>query len=216
MIVGFGLTVILGIHTLKKFLDSFSNPDEDNAHRISVLREYLESQNSTNDEDKVELFLPDIMQTWSFASQSNDDSLLSAVPAVLALLFRTLSTILEFTEYGMKLGRTLLLKRQQELMARGLTVNKSKEFVISPVLRLLKELSIFDGGVLAKQVFRARDQTFKGLARNLSRWRGGSKEAISTNKCPSTCALLNQISASRCQTGPFEPTRHRLGSNERY
>lgn len=162
------MTIISGIQTLKKFLDSFSNPDEDNTNRISILREFFESQNSTYDEEKAEMFLPDVMQTWSFASQSNDDSLLSAVPAVLALLFRTLSTILEFTEYGMKLGRTLLLKRQQELMARGLTANKSKEFVISPVLRLLKELSTFDGGVLAKQVFRARDQTFKGLARNLS------------------------------------------------
>ncbi|PMD62487.1 uncharacterized protein K444DRAFT_525099 [Hyaloscypha bicolor E] len=156
-----------GIQTLKKFLDSFADPEDANAHRTSILREYLESQNSTNDEDKAELFLPDITQTWSFASQSNDDSLLSAVPAVLALLFRTISTIFEFTEYGMKLGRTLLLKRQQELIARGLTANKSKEFVISPVLRLLKELSIFDGGVFAKQVFRRRDQTFKGLARNL-------------------------------------------------
>ena len=156
------------MQTLKKFLDNFSNPEDNNAGRISILREHLESQNSADEEDKAAMFLPDIMQTWSFASQTNDDSLLSAVPAILALLLRTLSTILEFSEYGMKLGRTLLLKRQQELMARGLTANKNKEFVVSPVLRLLKELSIFDGGILAKQVFRARDQTFKGLARNLS------------------------------------------------
>jgi nucleolar pre-ribosomal-associated protein 1 len=162
------INITSGIQNLKNFLDSFSTPENNNAPRISILREFLESQNPADEEDKTALFLPDIMQTWSFASQSNDDGLLSAVPAVLALLLRTLSNILELSKYGIKLGRTLLLKRQQELMARGLTANKSKEFVISPVLRLLRELSIFDGGVLVKQVFRARDQTFKGLTRNLS------------------------------------------------
>ena len=107
------------------------------------------------------------MQTWSFASQSNDESLLSAIPAVLALFLRTVSTILELSEYGLRLGRTLLQKRQQELIARGITANKTKEFVISPALRLLRELTTLDGGALAKQVFRARDQVFKNLARNL-------------------------------------------------
>ncbi|KAE9371565.1 hypothetical protein N431DRAFT_484088 [Stipitochalara longipes BDJ] len=201
-----------GIQTLKKFLDSFSTSQEDNPSRISILREYLESQSSTNGDDTAELFLPDIMQTWSFASQSNDDSLLSAVPAVLALLFRTLSTILEFSNYGMKLGRTLLQKRQQELMARGLTANKSKEFVISPVLRLLRELSIFDGGVLAKQVFRARDQTFKGLARNLSlRYNGNGVE---DPKKPSVRTNALRLVLSSIKFLPAESKRELLNQRD--
>lgn len=123
------------------------------------------------------VFLSDIMQTWSLASQSSNDSLLSAVPAVLALLLKTISNILDFSQYGLRLGRTLLLKKQQELMARGLTANKTKDFVISPVLRLLRELTIFDGGILSKQVFRARDNTFKGLSRNLCiRYTGVGRE----------------------------------------
>jgi nucleolar pre-ribosomal-associated protein 1 len=201
-----------GIQTLKKFLDSFSNPDEDNAGRISILREYLKSQNSTEEDDKAALFLPDIMQTWSFASQTNDDSLLSAVPAVLALLFRTLSTDLEFSEYGMKLGRTLLLKRQQELMARGLTASKSKEFVISPVLRLLKELSIFDGGVLSKQLFRARDQTFKGLARNLGlRYTG---DGVEDPKKPSIRTHALRLMLSSIKFLPVEAKRELLNQRD--
>ena len=136
--------------------------------RIGILKEYLESQKPSEEAGNSAIYLPDIMQMWSFASQSNDESLLSAIPAVLALLLRTLSTILEFSEYGLRLGRTLLQKRQQELIARGITANKTKEFVISPALRLLREVATIDGGTLAKQVFRARDQFFKNLARNMN------------------------------------------------
>lgn len=107
------------------------------------------------------------MQTWSFASQSSNDSLLSAVPAVLALLFKVISTKLELVPYGLRLGRTLLQKRQLELISRGTTTNKSKDFVISPALRLLREVAIFDGGTLANQLFRIRDLSLKGLPRNL-------------------------------------------------
>jgi nucleolar pre-ribosomal-associated protein 1 len=107
------------------------------------------------------------MQIWSFASQSNSEGLLSAVAAVLALLLRTISNILELTDHGLRICRTVLQKNQLELVVRGLTANKGKDFIISPVLRLLREITIFDGGILAKLVFRLRDQTMKGLARNL-------------------------------------------------
>jgi nucleolar pre-ribosomal-associated protein 1 len=125
----------------------------------------LESQKPAEDEDKNAVYLPELVKTWGFASTSNDDSLLSAVPAVLGLLLKTISTNLELTQYGLRLGRTLLQKNQQELLARGLTAKK--DWVSSPALRLLRELLVFDGGVLASQVFRARDQMFRGLAKNL-------------------------------------------------
>lgn len=123
------------------------------------------------------------MKTWSFASQSNNDQLLSSVPAVLALLLRISSSIPELEHLGLRLGRTLLQKRQLELIARGLTANKAKEFVISPALRLLQQLVTFDGGSLAKQVFKAKDNTLKGLTRNLGlRYTG---EGIEERKKPS-------------------------------
>jgi nucleolar pre-ribosomal-associated protein 1 len=149
-------------------LDSFTNTENENAGRISILKDFLDAQKSAEEDDKNDVYLSELMKTWSFAAQSNDDSLLSAVPAVLALLLKTISTILEFSEYGLRLGRTLLQKTQQELISRGLTANKSREFVISPALRLLREVTIFDGGVLAKQVFRARHQAFRSLVRNLN------------------------------------------------
>ena len=122
------------------------------------------------------------MQAWSFASQSNNDSLLSAVPSLLALLLRTISTLIDFREDGLALGRTILQQSQLKLIARGLLAPRHKEHVISPCLRLLTELVSFDGGVLAKRVFAAKSFTFesKVLSRNLSLWK-----SLSTTKDPS-------------------------------
>jgi nucleolar pre-ribosomal-associated protein 1 len=156
------------VQIFKTFLDSFSNEEPPNPGRLSILKEYLESQKLSDEDDKDHIYLGELIKTWSLASQSNDDSLLSAVPAVLALLLKTISTILELSEYGLRLGRTLLQKPQLELIARGLNANKTREFVISPALRLLRELVIFDGGRLAKQIFRAREHTFRSLVRNLN------------------------------------------------
>ncbi|KAF7861611.1 uncharacterized protein EAF02_010565 [Botrytis sinoallii] len=201
-----------GIQSLKAFLDSFSIADTDNSARIIILKEYLESQKPADDEDKSAVFLSDLMQTWSFASQANDESLLSAVPAVLALLLKTLSNILEMAEHGLRLGRTILQKRQLELIARGLTSNKSKEHVISPVLRLLRELSIYDGGALAKQVFRSRDYTFKTLARNLSLKYTG--DAVEDRKKPSVRTNALRFLLSIIKFLPTESKRELLNQRD--
>lgn len=187
-----------GIQSFKVFLDCFSDPEQEanKSSATSILKDFLASQKPANDEDKEATFLPDLMQVWSFASETNDDKLLSAVPAVLALLLRTLSNILDLSEYGLRLARTVLLKKQLELVARGLTASKGKEFVISPALRLLREITIFDGGVLAKQVFRARDQTLKGLSRNLCLRLNGAavedlrKPSVRTNALRFLLALI--------------------------
>ncbi|KAA8570704.1 hypothetical protein EYC84_000100 [Monilinia fructicola] len=201
-----------GIQSLKAFLDSFSAADADNSVRITILKEYLETQKPANDEDKSDAFLSDLMQTWSFASQANDESLLSAVPAVLALFLKTLSNILEMTEHGLRLGRTILQKRQLELIARGLTSNKSKEHVISPVLRLLRELSIYDGGALAKQVFRSRDYTFKTLARNLSLKYTG--DAVEDRRKPSVRTNAIRFLLSIIKFLPTEAKRELLNQRD--
>jgi nucleolar pre-ribosomal-associated protein 1 len=97
-------------------------------------------------------------------------------------------------------------------MARGLTANKSKEFVISPVLRLLRELSIFDGGVLAKHVFRARDQTIKGLARNLSlRYTG---DGVEDPRKPSVRTNALRLVLSLIKFLPSESKRELLNQRD--
>ncbi|KAE8450452.1 hypothetical protein EG329_006527 [Mollisiaceae sp. DMI_Dod_QoI] len=189
------------ILSFKAFLDNFADTEKDKAVRSSILEEYLESQNSADENDKDATFMRDLMQIWSFASQSNDESLLSAVPAVLALLLRTISSTLELSEYGLKLGRTLLQKRQEELIARGLTANKAKGFLISPVLRMLRELCLFDEGVLSRQIFHKRNHTLKGLARNLSlRYEGGGvedlkKPSVRTNAMRFLLAMIKFLPA---------------------
>lgn len=107
------------------------------------------------------------METWSYAGQTNSDNILSAVPVVLALLLRILSQSLDQVPYGLGICRTLLQKRQQELISRNLAADKGKEFVISPTLRLLREAICFDGGAVAKPIFRVRNYMFKSLGRNM-------------------------------------------------
>lgn len=158
---------IPAIESFKAFLDPFAVRENDHTHRIAILREFFETSQSREEEDKPVTYLPDLMQTWSFAAQSNDELLLSAIPAVLAVLLRTLSSILDLVQHGLGVCRTILQKSQLDLISRGLMVTKGKTFILSPILRLLNQLAMFDGGEMAKQVFRARDYTLKGLARNL-------------------------------------------------
>lgn len=107
------------------------------------------------------------METWIYAAHSNNENILSAVPVCLALLLKFISQRLDLTAIGLGIGRTLLQKRQQELVARNLSADKSKEFIISPTLRMMREVLCLDGGTLAKPLFRARNFTFKSLARNM-------------------------------------------------
>ncbi|OIW31790.1 hypothetical protein CONLIGDRAFT_641571 [Coniochaeta ligniaria NRRL 30616] len=155
-----------GLQSFKVFLDHINNGEEGHEDRRKILNEYLVSTKPRADEESP-VYLPDIMETWSHAGQTNNDNILSAVPVVLALLLRILSQSLDQVPYGLGICRTLLLKRQQELIARNLSADKGKEFIISPTLRLLREAICFDGGAIAKPIFRARNYTFKSLGRNM-------------------------------------------------
>ncbi|KAH7050113.1 ribosome 60S biogenesis N-terminal-domain-containing protein [Macrophomina phaseolina] len=159
-----------GIHSLKVFLESILYPSDEYTvpRQKGILRDFLDTQKPRNG-DQDGAFLSNIMQTWSFASQSNNDHLSSAAVAVLALLLKTISHNLEMREHGLQLCRTVLQIPHLKLLARGLSAPKHKEFVISPCLRLLTELVSFDGGAVAKQVYSKRDFTFEGkiLSRNL-------------------------------------------------
>jgi len=148
------------------------------------LLEYLQSTVPL-EEDEASNSLSDVIQTWSFAAQSNHDGLLSAVPAVLALLLKTISGLIDFRRYGVHLCRALLRKEQIRLFDRGLTANKSKERLISPCLRLLTEIVTFDGGSSARTVHIQRDVTFKRLDIFLGMGSTSTKEAKGDRPRPS-------------------------------
>ncbi|KAK3076641.1 hypothetical protein LTS18_012461, partial [Coniosporium uncinatum] len=98
--------------------------------------------------------------------------------AVLALLLKTISSDLGLRDYGIRLCQTLLQVEQLKLVRRGLSVEKHKEFIISPCLRLLTEIVSFDDAKIASKLYARRDFTFdvQLLARNLASFRNNSDE----------------------------------------
>ncbi|KAH9887175.1 ribosome 60S biogenesis N-terminal-domain-containing protein [Xylariomycetidae sp. FL2044] len=157
-----------GLQSLKNLLDSIVNEDDKKSEHLEIVWEYLQSIRPRDDEeDDVPVYLSDIMETWSMASQMNNENVMSAVAVVLALLLKIISGNVDWASYGLSICRTLLQKRQQELIAKNLSADKGKDFIISPTLRLLREAISMDGGALAAPIFRARNNTFKHLARNI-------------------------------------------------
>lgn len=154
--------IFIGIQKFKDFLDDIGKAEKefDRTNKLQILKEYCDDQSSGN---KGTICFLDLISTWSFAAQSNNDNVLSAVPAVLALFLKTISTRIQFREFGLSLCRTLLEKDQLRLFDKGLTSAKSKEFLISPCLRLLTEIVSFDGGALANSLYLRRDTVFMRL-----------------------------------------------------
>ncbi|OAA55323.1 ribosome biogenesis protein [Niveomyces insectorum RCEF 264] len=169
-----------GLQSFKLLLDRLNDPETHTTQDAELLQNYLEATKPRKDrgddgdgDDEGEgeadpVYLPDVMDTWDLAAKFNSDNLMSAVPVVLALLLKYLSHVLPLAPVGLGLCRTLLRRRPLELLARNLSADKGKEFVISPTLRLLREVVSFDGGAVAKAVFRARNFTYRSLARNMS------------------------------------------------
>lgn len=152
-----------GANKFKEFLLSIGHAEEsDKAQKFSVLKSFCDSQISRIAEEGDEpACFPDLIQTWSFADRNNHESLLTAIPSVLAIFLKTVSHNLEFREFGVSLCKFLLQKDQLRLFNRGLTATKSKEHLISPCLRLLTEIVSFDGGAVAQQLYSKRYITFK-------------------------------------------------------
>ncbi|KAH7030840.1 ribosome biogenesis protein [Microdochium trichocladiopsis] len=173
-----------GIQSFKNILDRIIaggetvRPDD-----LQMVTEYLVSTKPREVEDEIPIYLPDLMEAWSMAAQVNNESVMSAVPAVLALLLKVISNNNGLVAHGLGIGRTLLQKRQQELIAKNLAADKGKDFIISPTLRLLREAVCIDSGTLAAPIFRARNNTFKALARNIGlRYLG---DGVESSKRPS-------------------------------
>ena len=172
-----------GLQSFKILLDSIANAEDGSSEKLQIVVEYLQSVQPRAQEDEVPIYLPDLMETWSMASQMNNENVMSAVPVVLALLLKIISAHVDLVSYGLGICRTLLQRRQQELIAKNLAADKGKDFIISPALRLLREAICLDGGALAAPIFRARNNTFKSLARNMGlRYLG---EGVEDTKRPS-------------------------------
>ena len=152
------------LQAFKKFLESIAYGEESagRTERLEILSQFLNTQRPAAD-DKESDSLPDLIQSWRFAAQANNDGLLSAVPAVLALLLKTISTSWGSRDCGVDICTTLLRPEQMKLFDRGLSASKSKEHLISPCLRLLTEVVSFDGGSSARGVYFNRDVTFKRM-----------------------------------------------------
>ncbi|KAL2200570.1 ribosome 60S biogenesis N-terminal-domain-containing protein [Corynascus similis CBS 632.67] len=86
-------------------------------------------------------------------------------------------------------------RRQQELIARNLSADKGKAFIISPTLRMLKEAVSFDGGAIARPLFRARASMLKSLARNMGIVHIGDAAEDSKRPSARTNAILFFLSA---------------------
>ncbi|CAG8059748.1 unnamed protein product [Penicillium salamii] len=155
-----------GINKFKEFLLSIPHAENEAAktEKLRVLKNYCDKQiSNSGKEDETSVCFPDLIASWAFADGNNNEPLLTAVPAILALFFKTISSELEFREFGIALCKHLLQKDQLRLFNRGLTATKSKEHLISPCLRLLTEMVTFDGGAVARQLYLRRYITFKRL-----------------------------------------------------
>lgn len=144
----------------------YSDNEQKRGSQQGLLRDFLDA---SKPKDAAALYLPDLMQAWSFAVQTGNEKLSTAVSSILALLLKTISGHLELRDYGALLCRALLQRDQVKLLSRGLSAEAHKDHLISPCLRALTEIVSFDGGAFAYQVFERQDSTFnsKFLDRNL-------------------------------------------------
>ncbi|KAJ6184929.1 hypothetical protein N7519_006230 [Penicillium mononematosum] len=155
-----------GIIKFKEFLVSIAHTEKesDKAEKLRVLKEYCDKQiTNSGKENETSVCFADLIQSWSFGDGNNNEPLLTSVPSVLAIFLKTISSELEFRDFGIALCKHLLQKDQLRLFNRGLTATKSKEHLISPCLRLLTEIVTFDGGAVARQLYLRRYITFKRL-----------------------------------------------------
>lgn len=106
--------------------------------------------------------ISNLLQTWSFAANSKYQELYPGIAAVLALLLKTTSSYIEFRNHGNNLCN-IILQDYVHLFEPGLCAAKPKDHVISPCLRLLKEIVLYDGGAAANTLFTRRETTFKRL-----------------------------------------------------
>ncbi|KAF3179672.1 hypothetical protein TWF788_006977 [Orbilia oligospora] len=154
-----------GIQSFKKFLAECRDLQYalhiNEEIKLCTLQEYLESQISKDGDETCS----DLMQAWSFASQSNNFQLLSSIPTILNLLLRTISLFPAWKKHGVALVKSTLQPPYLKLIYRSL--GGSKDAISSPCLRLLTEINKFDNGSLCPLLHQSLDFTVKDITRNL-------------------------------------------------
>ena len=90
-----------GIQSFKQFLELilYQTDEPNRPSKINILNDYLDAAKLKAARDKDAEYLPDFMQAWSFANQTNNDYLATSVASILALLLKTVSTLIESREY---------------------------------------------------------------------------------------------------------------------
>ncbi|KKY18684.1 putative ribosome biogenesis protein urb1 [Phaeomoniella chlamydospora] len=178
------IDVRTGVQAFKEFLQSLGNSDQSSKSRkLQVLKTYLEEQSP--EKSGLTINLPDLISTWNTAIESQNNSLLSSVPSVLALLIRVISSELELRDLGLDICKDLLQRDQLRFFDRGLTATKTKEHLISPCIRLLTEIVSFDGGTVAGLVYAKRDITLKRIDQFLNQRKAEADQNEQRSKKPS-------------------------------
>ncbi|KAL8642298.1 MAG: hypothetical protein Q9228_001006 [Teloschistes exilis] len=171
------------IQAFKNFLDAtaYGEDAERQSSKRKILLEYLTHQLIAIDDGRPTASF-DLITIWSFAGQSVNEHLYSAVTAVLALLLKTISSHAEFCDLGKAICSLILQREQLKVLEKGLSAQKTKDYIISPCLRLLTEIVSFDGGVFASRVYRSKDVTFKRLDTFLSLSQESSEAGSSSRR----------------------------------
>lgn len=151
------------VKTFKSFLDGIIYTEsQDRDVKVSLLLDYLRPCIPTRNGDFTKN-VPDLITLAHHAGYINSENLFSSTVAVLALLLKTISTLYEFCDVGNSICRLLLHEDHVKLLEHGMSAAKHKEHLISPCLRLLKEIVLFDSGKAAKAAYRLRHVTFQRL-----------------------------------------------------
>ncbi|KAF2690505.1 hypothetical protein K458DRAFT_357328 [Lentithecium fluviatile CBS 122367] len=179
-----------GLSLLKRFLDSILYSAEEHSlpRKRAILREYLDTQKEKDKDGRDTVLLPQFIQAWDYAAETNFEALLAQITANLALLFKVFATSDDFKPYGALLCKTVMQPSVARRLVRSLSAPTNKEQVILPALRLLIEITRFDGGEYARSVYTRRDFTLepKILARNIGTWKDSQGQtALELQRKPS-------------------------------
>lgn len=146
------------------------NNAEDNDLRVSrrgILLQYLQDEAAAQHEEEPACFDP-LVKLWGSAGHCDNEEIYPAATSLLALFLSTISSSIEFRDYGNRLCHQLTRDDSFKIFEKGLSAHKEKPRIISQSLRLLTEIVKFDGGRAAKRVYRQRQITFKRLSTFLS------------------------------------------------
>lgn len=173
------------VKNFKKFLDSlaYGEDENDRLQKRALLLKYLDTGVSSTDNEGIG-HISNLLQAWSFAANSKNEGLYSGITAVLALLLKTTSSYIEFRNHGVNLCSIILQKDYVRLFEPGLCAAKAKDHVISPCLRLLTEIILYDGGIAAKSLFTRREITFKRLEVFLLMRHGSANQTLEGQQKP--------------------------------